>query len=116
VIFSYLDYQFSYFCIFLVGLFGCFDEIVPTCLIGCVCPCFLFGQNAEQVDGSNKITMCIAYAILSGCYAQCLLHKPKRQTLRGAYNLEEKPNDLLTTCCCSPCANCQEAREMKLRG
>jgi len=60
--------------------------------------------------------MCVAYACLTGCYLQCLVHKPRRQQLRNAYNLEEKPNDIIATCICSPCANCQEAREMKQRG
>ncbi len=60
--------------------------------------------------------MCVGYFCLSGCYLCCLLHKPKRQTLRGAYNLVEDPSDFLATCCCSACANCQEAREMQMRG
>jgi Cys-rich protein (TIGR01571 family) len=60
--------------------------------------------------------MCCGYAALSGCYLCCLLHKPKREQLRGAYGLEEKPSDILATCCCSPCGVCQEAREMKARG
>jgi len=98
-----------------VGLFGCFEEI-PTFLMGWCCPCYLFGQNAEQIDGSNKIKMCVGYACLSGCSLCCILHKPLRQQLRGAYGLEEKPSDFLATCCCSVCANCQEAREMKQRG
>ncbi|CAF0823417.1 unnamed protein product [Rotaria sp. Silwood1] len=96
-------------------LFGCFEDI-PTCLLGWCCACYLFGRNAEQIDGSNKIGMCIGYACLSGCYLCCILHKPRREKLRAAYNLIEKPSDFLATCCCSGCANCQEAREMKMRG
>ena len=97
------------------GLFDCFDD-VPQCLLGCLCPCYLFGQNAEQIDGSNKITQCVLYGLLSYCYLGIILHKPQRENLRTAYNLEEKPNDILTTCCCSACANCQEAKELKARG
>ncbi|CAF0825716.1 unnamed protein product [Adineta ricciae] len=98
-----------------VGLFGCFEDI-PTCLLGWCCSCYLFGQNAEQIDGSGVIPMCVQYACLSACGLCCLLHKPRRQTLRAAYNLAEDPSDLLATWCCSGCANCQEAREMQARG
>jgi Cys-rich protein (TIGR01571 family) len=111
-----IDILFSYFSIFSVELFGCFDDIDETCLLGSFFPCYLFGENAEQIDGSNKWAMCCGYALLSNCYLICLLHKPEREKLRAVYNLEEKPNDILTTCCCSPCANCQEAKEMRVRG
>jgi Cys-rich protein (TIGR01571 family) len=104
-----------FFCLILVELFGCFEDI-PTLLVGWICPCYLFGQNAEQVDGSNKIGMCVGYACLSGCYLCCLLHKPRREKLRATYNLVEQPSDLLATCCFTVCANCQEAREMQMRG
>ncbi|CAF4991552.1 unnamed protein product, partial [Rotaria magnacalcarata] len=32
------------------GLFGCLEDI-PTCLLGWCCPCYLFGSNAQQIDG-----------------------------------------------------------------
>ncbi|CAF0835096.1 unnamed protein product [Adineta steineri] len=98
-----------------VGLFGCFEDI-NTFLLGWCCPCYLFGQNAEQIDGSSKITMCIGYACLAECGLCCLLHKPRRQQLRATYNLVEEPSDFISTCCLSACANCQEAREMQMRG
>ena len=60
--------------------------------------------------------MCCLYALLSGCYLDCLIHRPRRQTLRAAYNLEENPGDFITTFCCGCCANIQEANEMKARG
>lgn len=84
--------------------------------MGYCVPCYLFGQNAEQIDGSDKIKMCAIYALASCCYLHCLVHKPRREQLRQAYNLEEKPSDLLTTCCCGCCAHVQEAKEMKARG
>ncbi|CAF1428729.1 unnamed protein product [Didymodactylos carnosus] len=40
----------------------------------------------------------------------------KRGALRQKYGIIEDPNDCLVTCCCGPCAVCQEAREMKTRG
>lgn len=101
--------------IFLVGLFSCFED-VPTCVLGCCVPCWLYGQVAEQIDGSEKVKSCVFFALAQACGVACLLHQPKRQTLRGAYNLEEKPNDWFTTCCCGCCALIQEAQEMKLRG
>jgi Cys-rich protein (TIGR01571 family) len=101
--------------IFLAGLFDCFDD-VQLCLLGWCCPCYLFGQNAEQITGEEKIPSCVKYALLSYCYLGCLIHKPQRQAIRSAYNLEENPSDFISTCLCSSCANCQEARELKLRG
>jgi len=45
------------------------------------------------------------------------VHKDRRRLLREKYHLAEEPcNDCLTTCCCGPCAICQEAREMEKRG
>lgn len=106
---------FTFYPLYLVGIFGCLEDI-PTCLLGWCCPCYLFGRNAQQIDGSSTVGMCIGYACLSACYLCCILHKPKREQLRAAYNLIQTPSDLIATCCCSACANCQEAREMKLRG
>ena len=41
----------------------------------------------------------------------------QRKNMRQKYNLKEEPaNDCVVTLCCSPCALCQEAREMKSRG
>ena len=41
----------------------------------------------------------------------------KRKVLREKYGLKEEPcGDCPTTLCCSPCALCQEAREMKSKG
>ena len=101
--------------LFLAGLFGCLED-VPTCVLGWFCSCFLFGQNAERITGQSKIKSCVTYALVSPCCLQCLWHKPQRVQLRTDHGLEEEPNDLIATCCCSACANCQEAREMNLRG
>ena len=41
----------------------------------------------------------------------------KRKLLREKYGLREEPcNDCLVTAFCAPCANCQDARELKARG
>ncbi|CAF1229508.1 unnamed protein product [Rotaria magnacalcarata] len=84
------------------ALCSCFDDI-PTCLIGCICPCYLFGQNAEQTDESNKNTPCAIYALSPGCHIGCVVHEPKQAALRDAYRITEEPNGLLVICCCSAC-------------
>ncbi|CAF3354541.1 unnamed protein product [Rotaria socialis] len=84
------------------GLCSCFDDI-PTCLIGCICPCYLFGQNAEQTDESNKITSCVIYALSPGYHIGCVVQKPQKAALRDAYRIAEESNGLLVTCCCSAC-------------
>jgi Cys-rich protein (TIGR01571 family) len=83
-------------------------------LLGWCCSCYLYGQNAEQIDGSDKIKSCVLFACCAPC--SVIWHKPLRETLRKAYNLEEKPSDFIATCICCTCGNCQEARELKLRG
>lgn len=87
-----------------------------VCLLGTCCPCYLFGQNAEQIDGSNKFAMCCGNVLLHPFCLMCLLHKPRREKLRGAYGLVEKPNDWIAACICAPCAHCQEAQELKHHG
>lgn len=43
------------------------------------------------------------------------MHVGKREALRQRYGLEEDCNDCLATTCCSACAICQDARELKYR-
>ncbi|CAF1020084.1 unnamed protein product [Adineta steineri] len=97
------------------GIFDCFQDI-NLCLLGWCCGCYLHGQNAEKLGDDKKINACVKYACLSMCGLCCLIHKPRRQKIRTNYNLEEKPSDLLATCCCSACANCQEAKELNAHG
>lgn len=102
---------------FSAGLTGCFDDI-PICIIGWLCPCYLFGQNAEKVRGSSAISACLGYACLNFiCGVGCLLHHPVRGELRNAHDIIEEPNDWIAAIpCCAGCAHCQEARELKYRG
>jgi Cys-rich protein (TIGR01571 family) len=39
----------------------------------------------------------------------------KRKTLRDRYRIQDDCNNCLVTTCCSECAICQEARELKFR-
>ncbi len=102
---------------FIESLFDCCDDL-ETCFCGCCCPACLFGQNAENIDGSNCCLMCCAYAVLSPCYLCWIPHCMKREALRQKYGLKDDPNcsDCPAACCCGPCALCQEARLLKHRG
>ncbi|CAF2074792.1 unnamed protein product [Rotaria magnacalcarata] len=89
----------------------------PVCCYGWCCTACLFGSNAEQISGKNCCLMCCAYQILALCALYWVPHYYERQKLREKYNLKPNPScgDCLTACCCSPCAICQEARELKAR-
>ncbi len=61
--------------------------------------------------------MSALYCVLACCDLCWVPHLKKRKILRQKYRLEEAPcNDCLVTAFCGPCANCQEARELKARG
>jgi Cys-rich protein (TIGR01571 family) len=86
-----------------------------SCCYGFWCEPCLFGSNANKIDGSNCICMCLAYTCLADFGMCWLLHYMKRKSLRDKFNLREDPScgDCLTTFCCGPCALCQEARFLK---
>jgi len=57
------------------------------------------------------------YSLMSLLGCCCFIHAFKREQLREKYGLEESIcGDCFTTCFCGPCAICQEAREIKVRG
>jgi len=61
--------------------------------------------------------MCCLYALTANCSLCWIPHMFEREKIRAKYNLKEDPcGDCPVTLCCSPCALCQEAREMKSRG
>jgi len=71
----------------------------------------------EQKFGGGCFSNCIIYALCMGCCGGCLVHGPKRSQIRKDYNLQEScGSDGLVTCCCGPCALCQEKREIDERG
>ncbi|CAF1376968.1 unnamed protein product [Didymodactylos carnosus] len=96
-------------------LFGCCNN-TAICCYGCFCTACLFAQNAKQIDESAPCPQCCAYCALSFCWLCWVVHKPKRELLRKRYQLVEQQTDLFATCCCGPCAVCQEAKEIKDRG
>ena len=50
------------------------------------------------------------------CFSCYHWHKKQRLHLRLYYGLPAGCGDCLTACFCGPCALCQEARELNLRG
>ncbi|CAI9779591.1 unnamed protein product [Fraxinus pennsylvanica] len=115
------------------GICACFDDM-PSCCIGLVCPCFLFGKNAEFLGSGTLLGSCMTHFILwglvntlccvltdgiiwglPGCFVACYACS-YRKTLRSKYNLQEAPcGDLFTHFCCHLCAICQEYREIRER-
>jgi len=108
---------FFYFQYHIESLFGCFND-GRICCYGCWCCCCLYGQNAEKIDNHSKcLTHCCVYSLMSLLGCCCFIHAVKRGQLRDKYGLEESAcGDCFITCCCAPCAICQETREMKVRG
>ncbi|PWZ09728.1 Cell number regulator 5 [Zea mays] len=102
--------------------------------IGAICPCFLFGKNAQFLGSGTLAGSCTTHCMLWGlltslccvftgglvlavpgsavaCYA-C----GYRSALRTKYNLPEAPcGDLTTHLFCHLCAICQEYREIRER-
>ncbi|BBN06715.1 hypothetical protein MPTK1_3g23350 [Marchantia polymorpha subsp. ruderalis] len=115
------------------GICACCDD-VPICCLGCWCPCVLFGQNVEMLEGKPWIGPCLMHFLLWGVVTGlcCALTEGTivgvlgscvpcyvcsyRKALRTRYNLEDAPcGDFLTHLCCHMCANCQEHRELTER-
>ncbi|CAF1508218.1 unnamed protein product [Adineta ricciae] len=98
------------------GLFDCRND-GDICLRGCLGPSFLFGANAELIDGSDRCRSCLLYFLITRFYLCCLPHIPKRKALRERFDIAEDNdcNDCLATTFCRRCAVCQEARELKFR-
>ncbi|CAI0452265.1 unnamed protein product [Linum tenue] len=115
------------------GICACCDD-TPSCLIGCLCPCYLFAKNAEFLGSGTLVGSCVTHFILwslvnaicccmtdgillgiPGCFVACYTCSYRR-TLREKYKLEEAPcNDFITHFFCHLCANCQEYREIRER-
>ncbi|CAJ2650811.1 protein PLANT CADMIUM RESISTANCE 10 isoform X2 [Trifolium pratense] len=102
--------------------------------IGCLCPCYVFGKNAEFLGSGTFMGSCVTHFILwslfntacclltdglfwglPGCLVSCYACG-YRGILRSKYNLPEAPcGDFVTHCCCHLCAICQEYREIRER-
>ncbi|KAJ0513507.1 putative PLAC8 motif-containing protein [Helianthus annuus] len=115
------------------GICACFDDL-ESCCIGTICPCYLFGKNAEYLGSNTFMGSCTTHFIICGLINSCcclltgglLLGFPGcfaacyacgyRKALRTKYNLQEAPcGDFITHLCCHMCAVCQEYREIRER-
>jgi len=98
------------------GLCDCTNDW-GICLCGLCCPCILFGQNAEKVTPQTGCCApCCCYLICSLIGCCCCFHLTQRQKIMTQYSLKDEPPSLCAAWCCSWCANCQEARELGIRG
>ncbi|KAK9122531.1 hypothetical protein Sjap_012133 [Stephania japonica] len=115
------------------GICACCDD-PQSCCIGLVCPCYVYGRNAEFLGSGSFVGSCLAHCILwggstalcclvtdgillglSGCVVAGYAYRYRR-ALRSKYNLPEEPcGDFTTHVCCHLCAVCQEYREIRDR-
>jgi len=95
------------------GLFGCFDDI-GICCYGLFCTPCLYGENVNKLNGVGCYMPCCQYYCLAGLSMCCCVASPNRTMIRNKYGLAEEPcNDCCVHVFFSPCAVCQEARELK---
>ena len=89
---------------------GCFGHFCAPCT---------YGQTSEIVGEGSCFTQALMVICCSPC-VQCCMAPARRAKLRGAFELDETQGmtspmgDCLTWVCCPNCANCQEARELKV--
>lgn len=115
------------------GICACCDDM-QSCCIGTLCPCYLFGKNAEFLGSGTLAGSCMTHFILWGLFnSLCCMFTGGiltvipgatvacyacgyRKALRTKYNIQEAPcGDLTTHAFCHLCANCQEYREIRER-
>ncbi|CAF0996560.1 unnamed protein product [Adineta steineri] len=98
------------------GLCDCFDD-TNICLYGLFCPCFLFGNNVKRTPSITTWRCpCFLYGYNIICLNCWYIHKRQRLNIRLAYGLPSGCGDCPTATFCGPCALCQEARELNIRG
>ncbi|CAH8358859.1 unnamed protein product [Eruca vesicaria subsp. sativa] len=89
------------------------------CVQTAILPCVSFAQNSEIV--SRGTIPCLNAGLIHlalGFVGCCWLYAfPSRSRLREHFALPEKPcSDYWVHICCTPCAICQESRELKNQG
>ncbi|KAL6753698.1 PLAC8 family-domain-containing protein [Haematococcus lacustris] len=95
------------------SLYDCFSDM-GVCCVGAHAPFVLYGENAEKIGTSSFLSAAAMYFFFS-CCACCFAHET-RGALRHKYGLPEEPcSDCMVHCWCSPCAVCQETRELRKR-
>ncbi|GIL48753.1 hypothetical protein Vafri_5192 [Volvox africanus] len=94
------------------------------CLYAFCCQPCAYGTNVELMEpqlvfcGGECAAACCSYYLLylfTGC--PCILHMVARGYIRRKYNIPgDSCADFMITWCCTPCALCQEHRELIIRG
>lgn len=91
------------------------------CMKGLFCGCCLYGENVAQLGmratcGGNSGAACAFWAVMAMCGLCCIPQSITRKDIKHEYGHEDpESNDCLVSTCCSPCALCQEARELEVR-
>lgn len=97
------------------GLADCCEDSGTCLLVCCVGPCINYGQNVDRVKGGGMFGPCLLYCCCP-CLA-CIYAGQTRGEIRAKYGLQESPcSDCCVHCFCSPCAVCQETRELARKG
>ncbi|KAJ4874587.1 Protein PLANT CADMIUM RESISTANCE 12 [Raphanus sativus] len=100
------------------GLCDCHEDC-HICVQTAIVPCVSFARNTEIVNRGT--TPCINAGLIHlalGFVGCCWLYAfPSRSRLREHFALPEEPcSDYWVHICCTPCAICQESRELKNQG
>mmetsp|Transcript_5458 Transcript_5458/g.12087 ORF Transcript_5458/g.12087 Transcript_5458/m.12087 type:complete len:273 (+) Transcript_5458:167-985(+) len=92
------------------GLCGCMDD----CYMCCQVTACLYAENYRKLHGSGFFCACL---LMHCCHwFTCCFAATYRGALRAKYNLPAEPcGDCCVHCFCTPCAVCQEARELRIR-
>ncbi|GLI62716.1 hypothetical protein VaNZ11_005442 [Volvox africanus] len=107
------------------GLCDCTEE--PSgcgfCLYACCCTPCAYGSNVALMEpivccGGDCFGACATYFGIQYCTGMaCILHLMARGYLRNKYGIPGTGcSDFMITWCCTPCALCQEQRELVIRG
>ena len=97
---------------FQEALFGCFSDIFSCAVVGCVpfgCSIIQSIAVVRATGESCIIPYCLP--VLLGCIGTAINRGDIREHLNISGNF---CTDFSISCCCLPCAVCQEYREVKL--
>lgn len=84
--------------------------IPRVCLPACLFTPFLAAFNRAEAD-ERECNICDVCCVVLKPVAQYTT----RQTIRGKYNLADDSTDMLSACCCTPCAVAQDTLELEKR-
>ncbi|XP_062870473.1 cornifelin homolog [Trichomycterus rosablanca] len=91
------------------GICDCYDDKAECCFACCCCPCFACIKTEEYGQ-------CLCLPLLDICGCVRPVTWTMRVSMRHRYGIKGTHcNDCLIATCCTSCAWCQMAREMKSR-